>query len=74
MNYFEAPENMKYHGGYDPSNPPDYDEEEDLGEGETAGEDVVCAASPAPSLLLRYPVWDMTFSEYGERNGWEVPL
>ena len=24
-------------------------------------------------LLLRYPVWDMTFSEYGDRNGWELP-
>lgn len=39
--------------------------------GETAGEDVCVPASPAP-LLLRYPVWDMTFSQYGERNGWGI--
>jgi hypothetical protein len=103
MTYFEAPESVKYHGGYDPSDPPQYDEDEDSSDGETSGEDVVCAASPAPSLqsretpdlnsgtlaesnkqahpscsgcaqlLLRYPVWDLTFSEYGNLNGWEIP-
>ncbi len=46
---------------------------DNLCSGETAGGEDVCvpASSPAP-LLLRYPVWDMTFSQYGERNGWEV--
>jgi hypothetical protein len=36
--------------------------------------DSVCfpALSPVP-LQLDYPVWRMSFSEYGEHMGWEVP-
>ena len=61
MRHIEAPESVKYWRGYDPSDPPDYED------------DYESEAEEEPVLLLRYPVWDMTFSEYGNLNGWEVP-
>ncbi len=42
--------------------------------GDNPGEDVrVSPASPGQPLMLTYPVWELTFSEYGEKMGWEVP-
>ena len=153
--HYEAPESVKYHGGYDPSDPPQgehwcsgcsrwdadcdcqfcencevlNDPPRDSGlcekcqataewfdelsaRGDNAGGGDVCscpAPSPAPLcdicgakmvkqsdtytycpleglfshrakpkkskpiLQLDYPVWRMSFSEYGEHMGWEVP-
>ena len=55
-------------------------DEKALQEENAGGEDVremsrvhVPASSSAPLLQLDYPVWRLSFSEYGNQNGWEVP-
>jgi hypothetical protein len=43
---------------------------------ENAGGEGSCSrvhASSSAPLLLDYPVWRMSFSAYGNANGWEVP-